>query len=332
MSMKKSILIIMVILLLSSCSGKQEVKTPYSSTEALRVMVLPFVQVDDAGNIQLSETELAVDGVPLVSEKLDEDPPELLRQMVQSELKASQFDVVLPYLVNVELPHHGFGFPDGSFNLKKIYGTSAGDLCTKFLDCDAVLFGWVTDWDRSYYGLQSVNEVGLRLRLVSAKSEKTLYEVEVEESEGAGLSGGPTGFSDLVLEPIRGLDAKNIEELARTAARKAVEPLRATARPENVSIAPPSIFAVAHSPRQLSRDTSDTLLVLAFGSAAAQATFSIGNEIENFPMIEIEPGQYVGEYQALPEERLASSLVTVQLIDRYGRSTEQVSASGRIEK
>lgn len=324
------ILLAYLLLTATACSSKK-VNVEFETTEPLRVMVLPFVQLDSDGTIIQPDAGLFIDGVPLISAELAENPPELLRQQVQAELGSTMLDVLSPYLVNVELPHHGYARDDGSFDMDRIYAADAKELCKDFLDCDAVLYGYVTTWDRSYYGLQTVNSIGLKLKLVSARSGKVLYEVEVGESTGRGLSGGPTGFSDLVIEPIRGLDSDQIQMVSRKVVNKAVEPLRVESRPEFLSAPAPSIYAVSHSPMEIQSAMlaqHNRLLVLVFGSPGNKGYFSIGETVLDFPMVEVEPGQYVGEFAPLPREMFVPQPVHAALVDTVGRRTEQVSAGG----
>lgn len=312
------------------CSATRTYDLGFEPTESLRVMVLPFVELDSNDEIVQPDAEYFVDGIPLVSERLEEDPPELLRQMVQTALEGSAQTVLAPYLVNVELPHHGFGRADGSFNLKKIYSVAPKELCRHFLDCDAVMYGYVTDWDRSYYGIQTVNAVGLRLKILSARTGKQIFSSEIEESSGRGLSGGPTGFSDLVIEPLKGLDSKEITEVARRVAEEAVSPLM-VGRSANVKglPSPPSIYAVAHT---VSNDVEggSRVHVLVFAAPHLRATFSIGEGVVGIPLFEVEPGNYIGEYRALPNEAFSNATVSVVCQDDQGRATEQTSGSGTL--
>ncbi len=314
--------------LLMACSTQKKVAVNFEPGQPIRVMVLPFVQLDDSGKVIQQDASIILDGVPLVSEKLEQDPPELLRQMVQSELAGGSLDILPPVLVNLELPHHDFGRPDGSFDLQKIYSTPAKDLCQHFLDCDAVLYGTVTDWDRSYYGVQTVNSVGLKLKLVLAKDNRTLYEVEVKDSEGRGISGGPTGFSDLVVEPLKGLDSDVIADVARAVTRQAVEPLIVKSEEAPAMSTAPALYAVAHTVLSEKNEKSKSILVLAFASPGCRVSFSLSDDIQNFPMVEVEPGQYMGQYIPQESDVFKQSEIATVITDAFGRTSRQISASG----
>ncbi|MBL8722843.1 MAG: DUF799 family lipoprotein [Planctomycetes bacterium] len=89
------------------------------------------------------------------------------------------------------------------------------------LDADAVLFGELERWDRSYFVVQSHAAVALSLRLVDATGRE-LCRTHQLATAGSGLSSGPTGYFALATEPLAGLRTAQLQELRRTAARSAV--------------------------------------------------------------------------------------------------------------
>ena len=66
------------------------------------------------------------------------------------------------------------------------------------------------------------------------------------------------------------------------------------------------------------------------GSGGSIATFSIGNQIENIPMVETTEGHYIGEYYPLPTDLFQSEPVTVRLVDSVGRETSQKVGKGSV--
>jgi len=126
-----------------------------------------------------------------------------------------------------------------------VLATDPRSLCGDLLSCDAVLYGRVTKWDRSYCGIEAVASIGIDLKLVSAKTNHTLFEAQAEDSDSRGLTKGPTGLSSLFLEPIRGLDNTIVTDLAREVVTEAVSPLQAQNRPEFLKSAPPAVIASA---------------------------------------------------------------------------------------
>ena len=321
----KYLLVISTLLLvsLSSCSGTVERKLNFSPQESIRVAVLPFARVDEEGRVTMEDTSVLVDGVPLVSEVQEDDPADLVRQIVVSELRKSSLDIVSTALIDLELPHHGYKMTNGKLDRPKILATKPAEICKHLLNCDAVLYGKVTKWDRSYYGVQSINTVGVELTLRSINGDKTLFYAKAEDSESRGISKGPTGYSSIVIEPIKGLSSEIIEDLARQVVRSALQPFRIKERPDFLESEPPSIFATSHSASQGKLGRGKPLIVLMFGTPKQVASFSVGKLIENVPMVEREEGHYYGEYYPLESDMFQDEDIFVKVTDKFGRSTEQ---------
>lgn len=318
-------------LLFSGCAGTFKSNVNFNVTEPLRVAVLPFAQVTSDGKLVQTDENLLIDDVALVSSKLRESPARFVQETVQSELGKSSLDIITPGVVEGELLHNGFdvrGSKPVVVDLEKIFRTSPMELCTKLLSCDAVLYGKVTKWDRTYLAIQTVNTVGIELRLVSAKDGKVLFDSKAEDTESRGLTKGPTGFSDLVIEPIRGLDNEIITGLAREITAKMVQPLLVSNRPEYLESAPPAVLASAHDAFSGTVPGNSRLTVVALGTPRQVVSFSIGSSIEGVPMVERTPGHYYGLYYPLATDQFSKQPVTVTIRDQYGRSTMQTIGSG----
>ncbi|MCC6952942.1 MAG: DUF799 family lipoprotein [Deltaproteobacteria bacterium] len=311
---------LVVIILLSGCAGRYNQSLDFNPSEPLRIAVLPFVSVDGSGAIVEDEGRLVLDNLALVSKKQDDNPAQIVRKQVLAELEKTNLELVSIALIDVDLPHHGFGRPDGTIDIKKVFATAPADLCSQFLNCDAILYGKVTKWDRSYYAVQSVNSVGVELSLVAARDGRTLFTSKGEDAASRGVTKGPTGFSDLVLEPIRGLDSEIIVDLSRDVVRKMIAPLYSKSRPEFLETAPPTIFAVSHDAQSPVVSRGQPLIVVMLATPGISASFSIGNAIENVPMAERSPGHYYGEFVPLPTDRFENLPVKLTAIDKYGRT------------
>ncbi len=314
-------LLLVTAILASGCAGKFASKIDFDPAEPLRVAVLPFAFVDEKGEIVAEDSDLVVDSIPLVSSELGESATAFVETLVYKELERSGLDVIPHSVVLDNIVHNGLANgldPD----VKKLYQLKPRDLCD-LLNCDAVLFGKVTAWDRSYYGLQTINRVGIDLKLVNAATGKTLFEAQGQDTDNRGLSKGPTGWSSLVIEPVKGLDNAVITALAREVVTKALNPLYVKSRPPVLDTAPPAILASSHDSVTGVISPDRPLTVLMFGTPEQSASFSIGNKVENIPMIEKSSGHYLGEYYPVPNESFEKETVTVQLRDSYGRLTEQ---------
>lgn len=309
---------------LSACSGTYKHSVNFNPGQPIRIAVLPFAQVDNSGAFVTPDESLLIDNVALVSSELKQTPAQFMQTAVQSELAQASLDVVTPAVVDAAFVHNGFGKPGSKpvqLDLERVFAASPQEVCTKLVSCDAVLYGKVTTWDRSYYGLQSVSSVGLDLKLVSARTGKVLYESSASDSDGRGLSKGPTGFSNLVIEPIKGLDNSVITELASDVAEKSIDPLNVRKRPGFLETAPPAILASAHDSASGMISTSGKLTVVSLGTPGHTASFAIGNVVEGIPLIERSPGHYIGEYVPVASDSFSQQPVTVSLKDAAGRTT-----------
>ncbi len=306
---------------LSGCAGTYQHTIDLDPAEPMRVAILPFAYLDSDGKIMDLDGELAIDQVALVSSELGERPTQLVRNAVQRELSRTAFDLIPYPVIEGAIVHNGLSkglAPD----LEKIYNIKPSEL-SELLDADAILYGKITAWDRSYYGLQTINRVGIELKLINPRTGKELFSAKAEDTDNRGLSKGPTGWTSLAIEPIKGLDNDVISALTARVVKKMIEPITVPKRPAVIETSPPSIFASATDAKNGVIKPGEPLTVLMFGSPENTAVFSIGTTVENVPMIEIDKGHFIGEYYPLPGEKFENEQVVVYLKDRYNRSAQQ---------
>ncbi len=322
---------IVLAALLSACSGTYKYTIDFDRNYPLRVAVLPFYQVDASGAFVQDNGSILIDALPAFSDAEKEPPPEFLRKLVQSEIIGTAIDPITPIIVDRNLSHSGLTKPRSlDLDIERIIKMPPKELCTRIFSCDAVLYGKVTNWDRSYYGIQAVSTVGFELKLVSAKSGKVLFETIAKDSDGRGILKGPTGFSDLVVAPLSGLDNSVITDLAKRVVQKAVEPLKMPTKEQLEERSPPSIFAATHDAFSGTLKRNQTLTALVFATSAATATLSIGNAVKDIPLIERSPGHYVGEYHPAATDSFVNAPVKIVLIDKLGRRASQIIGRGEI--
>jgi hypothetical protein len=315
-----------LLLLVTGCSGTYTSTLNFNPSEPIRIAVLPFAQLDSEGKLVQEEQDLLVDNVALISSKQSETPAQFMQSLIQSELASAALDVITPAVIEADLLHNGFeikGTTPLKVDLAKVFAADPAELCGKLLSCDAVLYGKVTTWDRSYYGIQATATVGLNLKLVSARTGKILYEVQAQDSDSRGITKGPTGFSNLVLEPLKGLDNEIIQNVAREVADNAIKPLSNRNRPEFLKTAPPAIIASAHDAHTGLIASGGRLIVIAFGTPGQLGAFSIGSVALGVPLIERAPGHYIGEFVPLAMDSFKEQYVTISLTDQFGRTTSQ---------
>lgn len=325
----------MVVAMLA-CSPALKYQLKFNPDQQLRVAVMPFAQVNDKGEIipgnelMPPTSNLLIDKVSLVSSTPRETPTRFVRTLVQNGIRATQLEMIDPALIEIELPHHGFGTEDGTFDVAKIRSTNASEICTRYIECDAILYGTIHRWERNYYGIQSVNSVDLELELKSAKDNSVIYHARLKDSDSRGIIGGPTGISDLVLEPIRGLDSEIIEDLARSVVNRMLAPLNPHQTAKKGS-GLPSIYAATHN-AQIPLKTKAQFDVLLFGSPEGLASFRIGSSTGDIPLIERSPGHYSGKYFVQPYEHFESQPMFVKIQGPSGLTTEQVVLGASFSK
>ncbi len=322
--------IFVLVAALTGCSTKAKHTLSYNLTEPLRVAVLPFVLRKSDGTFSEEEGRLYIDGFGIHASKSEETPTQIMRRFTFANLRKTGLSIVSPLLIDIDLPHHGFNKADGALDLRKLYNTLPQEICTKFLTCDAVLYGFVTSWDRSYYGLQSVATVGIEYKLLSSHNGKELFSSIVTDASSRGISKIPTGFSDLLIEPIKGLSRDVIDTLAESVVHKALSPIFLSKRVATLDEPPPAIFASAHDGKFTKLTTTSPLTVVAYGSQQKEAFFRIGDSGIEVPMVERLPGHYYGEFLPIENIRFNHQPIIVGLKDLFGRITEQTVPNAEI--
>lgn len=321
MKLLRGIFICLILFLQVGCSLKATHRQDFDPTSSLRVATLPFYQRDKAGNFINPEEDIFLTENAGIAEKGDQSPAATLRNMVTQELAQTNLDLIPFWKSRADLVHHDYTAGQ-TYDYRKILSASPQKLC-EIMGCEALLYGEVIEWDSSYYIAQSVNSVAFKLMLVDAKTGKTLFETNVEDASSAGITGGPTGYTSLILEPLKGLRESGLYNVANEAVEAAIAPLIARNRPEFLKSPPPSIFATAHNAPDGYFEKEKGLTVLAVASAGKQSYFSVGSRIKNIPMIETIDGHYRGTFYPLPGESFEKQVVSVIVRDQFGREARQ---------
>jgi len=160
-------------------------------------------------------TRLAI--LPLKTKRQGwQKPAALLRAELTASLQENPFEVL--ELRQVEAALGPLGWSEG------------GPLAelAEALGADLVLRGEVTSWARIYWGLGSWVKAGMRLELVDPERGDILWSAERNNRRHAGLLKGPTGWKSLVMAPITGLKASQLERVATHLARSMAEEIRSS--------------------------------------------------------------------------------------------------------
>ncbi|MBL8897672.1 MAG: hypothetical protein JNM84_08590 [Planctomycetes bacterium] len=297
---------------------------PQRRAEGLRVAALPFA-VSAADEDPISST-LAPLGSLLALEGIGDGAPEaqaagaVMQRALLALLAGSPIAIEEQWVTRTELAHAGL-------DRAAMEDRSRTAEVAKRLGVDALLYGEVYEWDRSYYGVQSTQSVGLRVWLLDGESGAELAFAERWRQEGAGISGGPTGYVSAATSPIQGLAASTLSQLAIQVAYDIAEDLLggASSQPfdfENARGEVPRLSFVSADPPQLDAlQAGASLRVIAVGTSGSQASFDLGAYRTRIPMLEIETrddprgrrSTYIGSYVLQPGEALASLPIRVHL-------------------
>jgi hypothetical protein len=201
----------------------------------------------------------------------------ILRNDVVAWLRQGSFDVVEPWITDTAVFHAGLG-------VKGVTDPARAVEIARLLQVDAVLFGDVTRWNRSYYVLQSTAEVALKLDLRESNGTE-LFEGERSERIGAGLSGGPTGFISAATEPLAGLKGSALRDLMRSTARDAALDLNGgTLGAEMGPLAPRLSFVAVQQLHAGPYLPGERIEVIAVGTPDCEVRCDIGRLHTGVPM------------------------------------------------
>jgi len=298
------------------CASRSHRAAPAFDPRApLRVAVLPFVDRSEGDSAVAAPLAGAIDLAPfLSSEAFDRaQAASWLRAGVLERLHASALAPIEAVVVDSLLDHRRLS-PLGAY---------AGDRAAKArlfaaaLGADAVLLGEVTAWDRSFYLVESIARVGLRLEMRDGVSGALLFECDVSDVERAGISKLPVATDPggaaraVVGAALQGLGNHALGRLSREVARRALEGILPSAE-ESRAASAPGIRFVGHDARPGMRP-GDELTVVAIGAPGARATARLGDLGPPFPMTEGAPGCYRAAVRLPPRAAMAEAVVEVRL-------------------
>lgn len=291
----------------SGCTTTYQRGPEIDTSAPLRVAVLPFVDASSGDLITSRPFTAALDRLPVLGSEYLETPATALRNRVIANLKRSSFDLINPSIVDQKLQANEL-YEVGRLQAMRARPGELGRL----LKADLVVFGRLLKWDRQYYAVETVVRVAARLTIVDVESEREVYASQQVESSNRGVSGGPTGISDIVSQPIFGLSNSAFRRLNSDLARKLTEPLIAGGE---VGQVPPFIAAAVRS-----EGADGALEVLMVGSPGGRAHMQVGVGGPMVPLVEVGEGRYRGSY--LPAEGESVDAPSIGLsLERKGRKT-----------
>jgi hypothetical protein len=208
--------------------------------------------------------------------------------------------------------------------------TSPQDL-GKILNCDAVVFGTVSDFDKLFAIIYSNVSVGAEIRMMDTKTGKMLWRGQhVARIHEGGISTTPIGLVATVIAT-----AMNIRDIQLLRAcddlfREMVTTIPAPTIAE--ALRPPVITLLVQDTKNLPKKAGDEIRVVIQGTPKMQAYFQLGEFKKSIDMFEQEgePGVYLGVYKVIPGDNVSRAIITGFLRDDVGNTAEWVDAVGTV--
>lgn len=309
-----------LLLLCAGCAAPRTRSAPgFDPRVPLRVAVLPFVDRASGDDLVSRPLTAGIDLVPILSDDAltREHAATLVRVAFQANLERSGLRVLPGFVVDSLLGHHGVDALAAWEGDRAEAARRLGAL----LGADAVVFGEVLEWDRSYWVVESVTRVGARIELRDTASGALLHEGEARDLEASGVSKLPIAYSvDGALQAILGQSLKGLRNtlfatLSQDVSRQLVAGLVPDAERRAATLPPTLRFVARSAPAP-----EGEVIVVAVGDPGQRATFRLGDGPEH-PMSETRPGTYRGALAASPGLRLERAPLTVRLVDRDLQAT-----------
>ena len=154
------------------------------------------LQTKVSGNLDQLSPKQTIAILPVeFMDKSQREAANMFRQSLFANLKASEFNLLEPYLVDGLLKKNGLTHPENYSQLNPMY---LGEV----LGVDAVLISRVNNMQRAYLVLHSSIELSVSLQMVDTRTGEILWRAEQTESDFQGLGKIPTGISAAILAPI----------------------------------------------------------------------------------------------------------------------------------
>ncbi len=319
-----------VVVLLAGCAAHTvELAPGFDPRAPRRVAALPFCDHSKGDDFVAVPIAALLDQAPVLSDESLEAAKagQVMRVKVQRALGRTALEVVPLHVVDSLLAHH-------AVDVAALYEgdrEAAARRLGEALGADAVLFGTVTEWDRSYYGVETHLAAGLELELRDTTSGAVLFTGRARDVERIGLSQVSIPIATtpieagvyLALDPLLALANTSFGRLSDEVARTSIEGLAPSAE-ARASAAAPTLRVVAHS-ADAPLAPGDSLVVMARGDPGMRATFRVG-DLPEVPMPEMAPGTYRGEVVISAAHRLTGEPLRVRLLSTELRSTTMTLA------
>ncbi|MCP4342545.1 MAG: hypothetical protein GY799_27615 [Desulfobulbaceae bacterium] len=197
------------------------------------------------------------------------------------------------------------------------------------IGCDGLIFGKVTDYQKTYGGVFSNMGVTAELWMVDAKNGKTI--VHIEDSVNYFEGGIPLTPLGIIMTAL--VTTANLREFQETRMVNELS-LKLTQEIPEIKVSPalmrPVINEVITNVSESSFGRGGIVRVGLDGESGNLGTFDIGNFRRGLPLREKEPGVYLGEYAVLPGDSTQGMPIITYLKRPSGTESQWVDSSGLV--
>jgi hypothetical protein len=299
---------------LVSCGVLQEIK------ETVKLPGLS--RKADAEAQQKIELPTVVAVMPFENATQQKDAAERMRKSFYN------FFSSVPY-VDVEL----VAVDDGIAQLEKATGRKAADMkpqeICQAIGCDGLLFGKVTDYQKTFGGVYSRLYAEVEVWMVNTRTGKEVTRVKdsVDYLEG-NIPLSPLGAMMTAMS-----SAANVREIQETrmVSELAAKLIAKIPLPEGAPAMRPSVIKeVITNVGEGPFGRGKIVRVGLQGDPGAVAAFDIGNFRRGLPMRETQPGVYLGEYAVLPDDSTRDMPIIAYLRRPSGPASQWIDTGGLV--
>lgn len=295
---------------IASCGGPQGLHKPDISREV------------GAEARQQAELPTIVAVMPFGNETQHKDAAERVRKGLYNSFSSA------PY-VDVELAV----VDEGIVRLERSTGRNVvnvtpQEIC-QAIGCDGLLFGKVTDYERTYAGLYSRLRAEAEIWIVNARTGKEVMRIrDSVEYLGGGVPLTPLGAIMSAFSAAANArelqETRMVAELAGKLAGNIPVPKAAPA------VRRPVIKELITNVGEGTFGSGKIVRVGLEGEPGSVAGFDIGNFKRGLPMRETQPGVYLGEYAVLPGDSTKDMPIIAYLKRPSGPESQWIDTSGLV--
>ena len=304
--MKRCILVLLTLIMLSSCATTQEAMKDTTKTLAISEDLLPRT-------VAVMPFQNETDEVGIANQ---------LRKNFYNHFSSKPYrDIELPVIdEKIVLLEKSTG--------KNILDLGAQEIC-QTVGCDGLVYGKVTDFKKVYVGVYSQLGVEAEIWMVNTKTGKEV--LRIKDSVRYHEGGIPTSPLSAIMTAVS--TAMNIREIQRIRmvnelCYKFTEKIPS---PAGMAVEDrPAIKEVLTNVKEGPFGKGKIIRAGLDGEKGLVATFDIGNFKRGILMKETKPGIYTGEYLVLPGDNVKDMPVIASLKRPGGYESQWIDASGLV--